>query len=59
LPGASKDFSVATVEGLRRRLALPGNHLAACNFWIAGAGHIAQAVAPLAAQLDFKVTVFE
>jgi xanthine dehydrogenase accessory factor len=27
--------------------------------WIAGAGHIAQAVAPLAAQLDFAVTVFD
>ena len=27
--------------------------------WIAGAGHIAQAVAPLAAQLDFDVTVFD
>ncbi len=30
-----------------------------CNLWIAGAGHIAQAVAPLAALLDFKVTVFD
>ena len=27
--------------------------------WIAGAGHIAQAVAPLALQLDFNVTVFD
>jgi xanthine dehydrogenase accessory factor len=27
--------------------------------WIAGAGHIAQAVAPLAVQLDFEVTVFD
>src|SRR5205807_8972733 len=27
--------------------------------WIAGAGHIAQAVAPLAAQLDFAVTIFD
>ncbi len=27
--------------------------------WIAGAGHIAQGVAPLAAQLDFTVTVFD
>lgn len=27
--------------------------------WIAGAGHIAQAVAPLAAQLDFAVTVLD
>jgi xanthine dehydrogenase accessory factor len=30
-----------------------------CQLWIAGAGHIAQAVAPLAAQLDFQVTVFD
>jgi xanthine dehydrogenase accessory factor len=30
-----------------------------CALWIAGAGHIAQAVAPLAAQLDFAVTVFD
>ena len=30
-----------------------------CALWIAGAGHIAQAVAPLAAQLDFTVTVFD
>lgn len=28
-------------------------------FWIAGAGHVAQAVAPLAVQLDFAVTVFD
>ena len=31
----------------------------ACCLWIAGAGHIAQAVAPLAASLDFAVTVFD
>jgi len=30
-----------------------------CALWIAGAGHIAQAVAPLAWQLDFSVTVFD
>ena len=30
-----------------------------CALWIAGAGHIAQAVAPLAMQLDFAVTVFD
>jgi len=30
-----------------------------CMFWIAGAGHIAKAVAPLALQLDFAVTVFD
>jgi xanthine/CO dehydrogenase XdhC/CoxF family maturation factor len=30
-----------------------------CILWIAGAGHIAQAFAPLAVQLDFSVTVFD
>ena len=30
-----------------------------CDLWIAGAGHIAQAVAPLALGLDFAVTVFD
>ncbi len=30
-----------------------------CALWIAGSGHIAQAVAPLAVQLDFAVTVFD
>ena len=30
-----------------------------CDLWVAGAGHIAQAVAPLAAQLDFHVYVFD
>jgi xanthine dehydrogenase accessory factor len=27
--------------------------------WIAGSGHVAQAVAPLASQLDFEVTIFD
>ena len=30
-----------------------------CALWIAGAGHVGQAVAPLAQQLDFAVTVFD
>lgn len=30
-----------------------------CALWIAGSGHIAQAVAPLARQLDFSVTIFD
>jgi len=30
-----------------------------CALWIAGAGHIAQAAAPLALGLDFEVTVFD
>src|SRR6266480_3664137 len=30
-----------------------------CVLWIGGSGHVAQAVAPLALQLDFAVTVFD
>jgi xanthine dehydrogenase accessory factor len=30
-----------------------------CALWIAGSGHVAQAVAPLARQLDFAVTVLD
>jgi xanthine dehydrogenase accessory factor len=30
-----------------------------CALWIAGSGHVAQAVAPLALKLDFEVTVFD
>jgi xanthine dehydrogenase accessory factor len=30
-----------------------------CALWIAGSGHVAQAVAPMALALDFEVTVFD
>src|SRR6185503_2385350 len=30
-----------------------------CALWIAGSGHVAQAVAPIALPLDFEVTVFD
>ena len=30
-----------------------------CELWIAGAGHVAQAVAPLSLQVDFNVSVFD
>ncbi len=30
-----------------------------CQLWIAGSGHVAQAVAPLARELDFEVTIFD
>jgi xanthine dehydrogenase accessory factor len=53
----------------RQRAGAPGADLggwlyretvtAPCALWIAGAGHIAQAVAPLALQLDFSVMVFD
>lgn len=57
-----KDFAIADADGeptegeawLYRETVTPP-----CALWIAGAGHIAQAVAPLAIQLDFDVTVFD
>ena len=59
--GVKKDFTIATVP----HHSPPTDWLhqetvaAPCALWIAGAGHIAQAVAPLALQLDFQVTVFD
>jgi xanthine dehydrogenase accessory factor len=59
--GVKNDFSISRIPGLAQsagwlyaeRVNPP------TTFWIAGAGHIAQAVAPLALQLDFAVTVFD
>ena len=60
--GVKKDYSIdwttdsatATDEWLYRETVSPP-----CALWIAGSGHVAQAVAPLAQQLDFEVTVFD
>jgi xanthine dehydrogenase accessory factor len=58
--GIKKDFSIANVADSRLEDCLYQETITPpCNLWIAGAGHIAQAVAPLAAQLDFKVSVFD
>ena len=65
----TKDFSITTVPSPSPSDPLPHSAPTAwlyhetitppCALWIAGAGHIAQAVAPLALQLDFAVTVFD
>jgi len=57
--GVTEDFQIAWADastaGWRyREMAAPP-----CALWIAGAGHIAQAVAPLAHGLDFAVTIFD
>lgn len=57
--GVKKDFSIALVddsagEWLYQETVAPPHAL-----WIAGSGHVAQAVAPLALQLNFSVTVFD
>jgi xanthine dehydrogenase accessory factor len=58
--GVKKDFSIESIEHnsngewLYRETVEPPAEL-----WIAGSGHVAQAVAPLALKLDFAVTVFD
>jgi xanthine dehydrogenase accessory factor len=65
--GVKKDFSIALADATMPRChdATAADWLYAetvsppVALWIAGSGHVAQAVAPLAQQLDFAVTVFD
>jgi xanthine dehydrogenase accessory factor len=63
--GVKKDFSIAIAGSAGILPAVPENWLyqetvsPPVELWIAGSGHVAQAVAPLAQQLDFAVTVFD
>ena len=62
--GVAKNFSIASLETetsgvVGENLRYQETITPPCRLWVAGAGHIAQAVAPLAAQLDFQVTVFD
>lgn len=65
--GVKNDFSVVRLNPIAPRpspLALPDwlyseTITPPCALWIAGSGHIAQAVAPLALQLDFAVRIFD
>ncbi len=57
--GVRDDFTIALTDDnsdgwLYRETATPP-----CLLWIAGSGHVAQAIAPVAAQLSFEVTVFD
>ncbi len=58
--GIKKDFTIdwagqgTAEEWVYRETVAPP-----CALWIAGSGHVAQAVVPLALQLDFQVTVFD
>lgn len=67
--GVRKDFSLDWDDGARSETGAPGSSdrewlyretvSPPCALWIAGSGHVAQAVAPMALQLDFEVTVFD
>jgi xanthine dehydrogenase accessory factor len=64
--GVQADYSISRTtparlegEGLKEAWLYKETVTPPCALWIAGAGHIAQAVAPLAVQLDFAVTVFD
>ncbi len=63
--GVRSDFSISQLEpgkaepGKTPDLLYGETVTPPCALWIAGAGHIAQAVAPLALQLDFSVTVLD
>jgi xanthine dehydrogenase accessory factor len=58
--GVKKDFSVARVaEGDNGEWLYQETVSPPLELWIAGSGHVAQAVVPLAQQLDFTVTVFD
>ena len=58
--GVRDDFSIDWVEEpisgewLYRETVAPP-----CALWVAGSGHVAQAVVPMAQQVDFEVTVFD
>jgi xanthine dehydrogenase accessory factor len=63
--GVRQDFAIERTEAAHISPLSPPNLIyqetvtPPCALWIAGAGHIAQAVAPLALQLDFNVAVFD
>jgi len=57
--GVREDFSIARVEGPGGSWLYEETVHPPFALWIAGSGHVAQAVAPLALQLDFAVTVFD
>jgi xanthine dehydrogenase accessory factor len=58
--GVKKDFSISRVDCKGKDDWLYQETVAPpAELWIAGSGHVAQAVAPLALKLDFAVTVFD
>ncbi len=57
--GVKEDFSICSIGDETGDLIYTESVCPPCALWIAGAGHVAQSVAPLALSLDFSVTVFD
>jgi xanthine dehydrogenase accessory factor len=67
--GVGKDFSIGWADRAGSETGAPESSTSEwlyqetvsppCALWIAGSGHVAQAVAPIALPLDFEVTVFD
>ncbi len=57
--GIKQDFSICTGTENEANWLYQETTTPPCALWIAGAGHVAQAVAALAQPLDFEVTVFD
>jgi xanthine dehydrogenase accessory factor len=54
-----EDYTIAWGDDAGTRWLYQETVFPPCALWIAGSGHVAQAVAPLALQLDFEITVFD
>jgi xanthine dehydrogenase accessory factor len=57
--GIRKDFTLACTDNPGVDWLYCETIHPPCQLWIAGSGHIAQAVTPLAQSVDFEVTVFD
>ena len=57
--GVRKDFSIAQVSSANEDWLYRETVSPPCPLWIAGSGHVARAVVPLALQLQFDVTLFD
>jgi xanthine dehydrogenase accessory factor len=57
--GVRQDFTIGWTDASPADWRYQETVKPPCGLWIAGSGHIAQAVAPLALQVDFAVTVFD
>jgi xanthine dehydrogenase accessory factor len=57
--GVKRDFSIAWVTAPGGDWLYQETVAPPCPLWVAGAGHVAQAVAPFALEVDFDVTVFD